>query len=61
MQLFLPLWAKLVNIKENTDGFGEESIPGLKSQPSECEGQRTLNSVHGHTAARLKSNGNLAV
>ena len=31
------------------------------SQPSECGRQRTLNSVHGHTAARLQSNGNLAV
>ena len=30
-------------------------------QPSECGRQRTLNSVHGHTAARLQSNGNLAV
>ena len=29
--------------------------------PSECGRQRTLNSVHGHTAARLQSNGNLAV
>ena len=31
------------------------------AQPSECGRQRTLNSVHGHTAARLQSNGNLAV
>ena len=31
------------------------------TQPSECGQQRTLNSVHGHTAARLQCNGNLAV
>ena len=31
------------------------------TQPSECGRQRTLNSVHGHTAAQLQSNGNLAV
>ena len=30
-------------------------------QPSDCGQQRTLNSVHGHTAAWLQSNGNLAV
>ena len=33
----------------------------LPSQPSECGWQRTLNILHGHTAARLQSNGNLAV
>ena len=33
----------------------------FKPQPSECGQQRTLNSVHGHTAARLQFNGNLAV
>ena len=31
------------------------------SQPSECGLQHTLNSIHGHTAAWLKSNGYLAV
>ena len=31
------------------------------AQPSECGRQRTLNSLHGHTAAWLQSNGNLAV
>ena len=31
------------------------------AQPSECGRQHTLNSVHGHTAARLQSNGNLSV
>ena len=31
------------------------------AQPSECGRQRTLNSVHGHAAARLQSNGNLRV
>ena len=31
------------------------------AQPSECGQQRTLNSVNGHTAAQLQSNGNLAV
>ena len=31
------------------------------SQPSECGRQRTLNSVHGHTAAWLQFNGNLTV
>ena len=29
--------------------------------PSECGWQRTMNSVHGHTAARLQSNRNLTV
>ena len=29
--------------------------------PLECRRQRTLNSIHEHTAARLQSNGNLAV
>ena len=33
----------------------------INTQPSECGQQRTLNSVHGHTAAQLQSNGNLAV
>ena len=32
-----------------------------EAQPSECGRQRTLNSIHGHTAARLQSNENLAV
>ena len=32
-----------------------------RAQPSECGQQRTLNSVHGHAAARLQSNGNLTV
>ena len=31
------------------------------TQPSELGRQRTLNSVHGHTAARLHFNGNLVV
>ena len=31
------------------------------TQPPECGWQHTLNSIHGHTAARLQSNGNLAV
>ena len=33
----------------------------IPTEPSECGQQHTLNSVHGHTAARLQSNGNLAV
>ena len=33
----------------------------LMAQPSECGRQRTLNTVHGHTAARLQSNWNLTV
>ena len=31
------------------------------AHPSECWRQRTLNSVNGHTAARMQFNGNLAV
>ena len=33
----------------------------VSAQPSECGRQRTLNSVHGHTAVPPQSNGNLAV
>ena len=32
-----------------------------QTQPSECGRQRTLNSVHGHTAAWLQSNENFTV
>ena len=41
----------------------KNSYEGVKgtTQPSECGRQRTLKSVHGHTAARLQSNGNLVV
>ena len=37
------------------------SIPMNLAQPSECGRQHTLNSIHGHNAARLQSNANLAV
>ena len=47
-----------------TDGMAAAGAPTSllsPAQPSECGRQRTLNCVHGHTASRLQSNGNLAV
>ena len=41
--------------------MASQNVLAVLTQPSECGLQRTLNSVHGHPAAWLQSNWNLAV
>ena len=46
----------LTKITQQKEGWLYNYAYDDRAQPSECGRQRTLNTVYGHTAARLQSN-----